>query len=437
MGNNPSSPPPPPPPDPYLSPHKPYSQRKLEYCYKLDGTNNKLLKKVESQYKCPPGWIQNNYVIREGHGNGLNYSSDQNSGVCINPYLDPFSANSETAYVPYDDQGFCNFGETKTIAKFGYGPLFNQYPNNANIPDATPIPNATPPDNTVKHANAPDIWFFPNPPPSNWILLNLPNSSEANIPSTYTCPEGWTQNKDKSDLSSGICTSVGRYEPATKLPDTVSISGARVSQRSQLSQLYSFILGPMYTLYYGPKYNKWPNNNNIPSLSELLVLPPSDYNPFKDEEIIENKAKVTTPPHFYYKQRPYYWPALTPLEQAPTTIYTQQTTNPSIPPPIGNPQLPPYIIPIAPLTAPVTAPAIAPVTTPVIAPVIAPAIAPVTAPVTAPVIAPQTKSDKPETKKEPSPPPSKTLIEGVPDEYLYIGIGVFLLLILLLVVFLI
>ena len=117
MGNTSSAAPP--PPDPYLSPHKPYSQRKLEYCYKLNGTNSKLLTKVKpSPYKCPAGWIQNNYIIERG----WNYSSDQLSGFCTNPYLDPFSANSETAGVPFDDSGWCRFGETKTIARFSYGP---------------------------------------------------------------------------------------------------------------------------------------------------------------------------------------------------------------------------------------------------------------------------------------------------------------------------
>jgi hypothetical protein len=378
--------------------------------------------------------------MREGYGtppdnNGWYYSSDPNSGICTNPYLDPFSAKSQTAFIPFTDEGGCSFGETKSIARFGYGPLFNQYPNNANIPDALPIANAVPPVNTVTNPDAPAQWFFPNPPPENWVELNLPNSSEANIPSTYTCPEGWKQNKDKTDLSSGTCTSEGRYEPGSKMPNSVP----NKAKEGDFA-MYNYVIGPLYTLYYGAKYNKWPNNNNIPSLSELLALPPSDYLPVRynyGATLKEQGVVVTPPPSFYYKVRPSYWPALNPPEQTqtqPTVIYTQ---NPTIPPPIGNPKLPPYGTPVAPSIVTPVVPSIvtsvAPsIVTPVVPSIVTPVVPSIVTPVAPPTIAPRPSS----SSKNLSPPPAKTMIPGIPDEYLFGGIAIFIILILLLVIIL-
>ena len=434
--------------DPYLTlPNTPDAEGKRNWCY---GPNAKLLTPVKpSSYKCPPGWVQNNYVIGD---TSTGYSSDPNNGFCTNPYLEPFYAKSQTAFVPLMVNFYgtmypmCQVGEQKSIARFAYGPLFNQYPNNANIPDATPIANATQPVNTV----APDQWFFPNPPPANWAELSLPDSSEANIPTTYTCPEGWTQNKDVTDLSSGTCTSVGKYANGFGGPYNV----------------YGNAIGPQYTLYYGPKYNKWPNNNNIPSLSEILINPPpGDFKPnlhmedrftrYSNEwyDALEKQkdVNVTSPTNFYYKERPYYWPAPNPPEQTktpPTVIYTQ---NPTIPPPIGNPKLPPYVTPGAPSIVTSVTPSIVTSVTPSIVTSVAPSIVTTVAPsIVTPIITPRPEgltdpegsrsitpsiiTPRPPSSKGPSPAPAKTIINGIPDEYLFIGISIFVIFILLLVI---
>ena len=392
--------------------------------YIWDSNNDKNIPTAKpSKYKCPPGWVQNNY---KNLSNWNDVLSDELSGVCINPYLDPCWAKWKIGwgeYAPKDD--------FKSIAKFGYGPSFNQYPNNANIPDATPIANAVQYDDSgnVKSPNAPAQWFFPNPPPANWAELSFPDSSEAKIRSTYTCPEGWTQNKDVTDLSSGTCTSVGRYEPPSKMPDSVPNKAKHGGFGS-----YYYINGPLYTLYYGAKYNKWPNNNNIPSLTELLALPPSDYQPkaYYDSSITEQGVIVTPPSSFYYKERPSYWPYLNPPEQTqtlPTVIYTQQpSSNPSIQP---TPKLPPYIISITP-SAPV-APRPEGLTDPEGSRSIVPSTTPRPKELTdsegSRIIAP-----RPNTSKSPSPSPAKTIINGIPDEYLFGGIAIFVILILLLVI---
>ena len=431
--------------DPHLTlPNTPDAEGKRNWCY---GPNAKLLTPVKpSSYKCPPGWVQNNYVIGD---TSTGYSSDPDNGFCTNPYLEPFYAKSQTAFVPLMVNFYgtmypmCQVGEQKSIARFAYGPLYNQYPNNANIPDATPITNTKQPVITV----APEQWFFPNPPPANWAELSLPDSSEANIPTTYTCPEGWTQNKDATDLSSGTCTSVGRYEPPSKMPNSVPNKS-----KFNLDSGYNYMNGPLYTIYYGPKYKKWPNNNNIPSLSELLALPPSDYQPIRfnyGASLAEQGVIVTPPSSFYYKERPSYWPSLNPLDQTktpPTIIYTQ---NPTIPPPIGNPMLPPYVTPVtprpvAPSVVPSIVTSVAPSIVTSVAPSIVTSVAPssvvqsivtpvVPSPVVPSIVTPVAPRS-PSSSKGPSPAPAKTIIDGIPNEYLFGGIAIFVIFILLIVI---
>lgn len=164
-------------------------------------------------YKCPDNWFQNNNFMPKNKGFNLPSDKDPNNGVCINlnHYSDITNSTTEVSernnemlrtvdtfvYNQATGSYDFNYGETNSQHRFAYGPFFNQYPNNSNIPDQGTIP----PIVAKIKSPAPSDWFHPNPPPVNWSTSAYNSSTEKNLKqdkTIYRCPPGWKQAYSQS-----------------------------------------------------------------------------------------------------------------------------------------------------------------------------------------------------------------------------------------------
>jgi hypothetical protein len=186
----------------------------------------------------------------------------------------------------------------------------------------------------------------------------------------------------------------------------------------------------LYTIYYGPKYNKWPNNNKIPSITDLLTNLPSDY-----EKNLN--FSVATPDNFYYNGNPpHWWPNLSGSNEK-LIYYEQPNSSGLVTPSIVPPRLvTPSIVPPRLVTPSIVTPSI--VTSNVLTPsIVTPSI------VTPSIVTPSKVTP---SKVTPSKVTPSKVIPGIanpsidpnstsfPIEYLYIIICIILVLILLCVI---
>jgi hypothetical protein len=304
---------------------------------------------MKSYYKCPTGWTQK--II------------DIHNGYCYNQWVDP---NWHLNYPPPESTDY----------HFKYGPKFNKYPNNDNIPDVSFDQKQYYSLNSMQDSVAPDSWFYFKLP-LGWPYKSAPINPEPNQ-LNYTCPYGWTQYPD--DNLSGKCKSEF-FNYAQNKP------------------------GPLYTIYYGPKYNKWPNNNKIPSITDLLTNFPSE-------------SSVATPDNFYYSGNPpHWWPNLSGSNEK--LIYYEQPNSPSI--------VKPRIVTPSIVTPRIVTPSI--VTPSIVTPtLVTPSI------VTPSIVSPNIVSPNIVSPNIVSPNIGTSKSTSFPIEYIYIIICIILVLILLCVI---
>jgi len=325
---------------------------------------------MKSYYKCPTGWTQK--II------------DIHNGYCYNQWVNP---NWYSNYPP----------PISTDYHFAYGPQFNKYPNNDNIPDVSFDQKRFYSLNSIRDSVAPDSWFHFKPP-LGWPYKSSPINPEPNQVN-YTCPNGWTQYPD--DNISGKCKSEF-FNYAQNKP------------------------GPLYTIFYGPKYNKWPNNNKIPSIIDLLTNFPSDY----DKNI---NFSVATPDNFYYSGNPpHWWPNLSGSNEK--LIYYEQPNSPSIVPPrVITPSIvTPSIVPPRVITPSIVPPRV--ITPSIVTPsIVTPSI--VTPSIVTPsIVTPRVVTPSIVSPNIVSPNIGTPKSTSFPIEYLYIIICIILVLILLCVI---